>query len=1106
MTELDRVAPGAQGNDSAPRTIRVACLLMQRNERDLLGPWMAYHSALFGSENLFVFDNGSTDYETRRVLSEFERRGVNVDYSHSTRYDFTQKGSIISSKIKSIDDGTFDFFFPLDCDEFLGVHDESRGTWASYEKIAEELALLRNDPKVLTIGYFLFNDPGESGRYLLFRNPQKCFFAAGACEYLDIGYHAGRAKTTSEQHQTSIAYFHYHNRPHKSYLYYAKQKMFGRLEDWSPSGMKKYIEGRGAGGHLVDRMLMSEDEYNAQFQLGSNRPFPVHGIVHFGGLAGKLSSLGWPITFSSALDRGPQWRPRSLAGQLLRALGRITRSLVESVPPNPCRLQHLSVSFGTGPIPSGFVQVGERSFYEPSKGFGWLSVTNLMERDRGFDDLEMRGFVLSFGTATFRAALVPGRYRLRLRCFDPLFGNHVTQLEIADQLVAIPEIRLKPYEAATLTIIFDISGDFVDLQFSSPLNNWIVNSLVLQPTEEEPSVKLDIAPMPANLWALPLPSDRSARGLIERWLGRSAVLQAPQQEPSPPTYLSTIARIVDYFAPLQDANGAIVDPHLGREVQYSTPCFAYAAALLARHAGRPDLVAAAARAMTWACECLATGRAADRHEDFFAAPIAYALPLLEGEVPSETSNGWRNTLQSYDPLKVYRHPMGGTGGDGSNWNCKALVGEYLLYKQDVRPGLDFVTVSLLAQGRMFNNEYGLYAEGPMVYDAFPRAWLGLMCAAGYEGRGSIELREALERAALASLLIQSPSGELPCGGRSSHHQWADALQCVTFELYASVFAMEGNNRLGGILRRAARRAHEGMLPWLRPTGEFSILKNRAAPIDRHGFEVYSAHSQYNLLAATALGFAYQSMSSLPIVEMPTPAETGDYALVLPPPFNKVVANCAGTYVLVCLKREREGTAGFLRVHFLAQSEQIGPSDALLAAAGHHLPGGERIDLAIGANWMEKDGSWRSLADLSSDAVSAEVQIKNEDSTLVAFDVVYRLSNSPVEILVEQYELRNGEVRIRYRFANRDGERSIAWPVLVNDGASSSDAVSSGRVLVAQRGTNWTEYEVSGCSDITLSQEHYPHRNGFMRVARAVVRPEEEPMLAIRGHHGVAPRE
>ena len=32
--------------------------------------------------------------------------------------------------------------------------------------------------------------------------------------------------------------------------------------------------------------------------------------------------------------------------------------------------------------------------------------------------------------------------------------------------------------------------------------------------------------------------------------------------------------------------------------------------------------------------------------------------------------------------------------------------------------------------------------------------------------------------------MQSPNGELPTGGRSAQHQWNEAQQCVSYEIWA----------------------------------------------------------------------------------------------------------------------------------------------------------------------------------------------------------------------------------------------------------------------------------------------------------------------------------
>ena len=45
-----------------------------------------------------------------------------------------------------------------------------------------------------------------------------------------------------------------------------------------------------------------------------------------------------------------------------------------------------------------------------------------------------------------------------------------------------------------------------------------------------------------------------------------------------------------YFRKHQDEKGRIIDPFVKKEIQYSTPCFAWAAAVLIQSGKEPDLV------------------------------------------------------------------------------------------------------------------------------------------------------------------------------------------------------------------------------------------------------------------------------------------------------------------------------------------------------------------------------------------------------------------------------------------------------------------------------------------------------------------------------------
>ena len=88
----------------------------------------------------------------------------------------------------------------------------------------------------------------------------------------------------------------------------------------------------------------------------------------------------------------------------------------------------------------------------------------------------------------------------------------------------------------------------------------------------------------------------------------------------------------------------------------------------------------------------------------------------------------------------------------------------------------------------------------MAYDHFPRLWAGDLIARGYRGPYCRELTETLRRASVTSLFLQSPSGELPAGGRSAHHQWNEAEQCVTYEIYSARALRDGDNELAVLLQ------------------------------------------------------------------------------------------------------------------------------------------------------------------------------------------------------------------------------------------------------------------------------------------------------------------
>jgi hypothetical protein len=287
-------------------------------------------------------------------------------------------------------------------------------------------------------------------------------------------------------------------------------------------------------------------------------------------------------------------------------------------------------------------------------------------------------------------------------------------------------------------------------------------------------------------------------------------------------YLTLIAGEIDFWKTQQDTEtGAIIDPYRKAEFQYSTPAFAHAASALVAYANRGDLVESTAKALDWSCRTLADRKAATGHEDFFSPMIAHAIRLLKPLVPSDRSAGWENDIRRFDPFTTYRVAPG-----GNNWNLVAACGEAFFQAMGLRDAENgFVEASFAGQGKTFGTPYGLYLEGPMAYDHFPRLWIADLVARGYDGPYSPEMAEMMRRAAITSLFLQSSTGELPAGGRSAHHQWNEAEQCVTFEIYAAEARKAGDEDLAAYFKRAAHLALGEMRRWVRPSGEMQIVKN-----------------------------------------------------------------------------------------------------------------------------------------------------------------------------------------------------------------------------------------------------------------------------------------
>ena len=754
----------------------------------------------------------------------------------------------------------------------------------------------------------------------------------------------------------------------------------------------------------------------------------------------------------------------------------------------------LRFQFGADDAGNGWIAIGADRMFDPGTGYGWVT-GNPRPMERPNAEPYAQHLVLSRAPAEFAVAVKPGRYRCTFLAGDPKGAPRAIDIAIRGQETQVPTARTEGQTFLSVTIpVIAIDGRLA-IRFSSPDAIWAVCQLVIAPAEPSEHVEAGITRFLDNRWNLPPETGNGPAAMLARWFEETGELPPPDETSlTGQDYLQVITGCVDFFLQHQDETGAIIDPYKKVEFQYATPCFAYVAALLAAHAGRAGLIAPAIAAFAHAAKALASRTAADGHEDFYPAPLAHAYRLLATVADPRALEAAAAPLKTFDPYRTYRKRPGGTKRSGANWNCKALAGHQMLIRLGLAEDTGYVTDSLLKQGWLFNNEFGLYAEGPMTYDAFPRAWLADMLAWGYDGAGRQELEEALVRGAITSLFMQSPTGDLPPGGRSSHHLWSDALQCVIFEWAAGGALSRNDQRLAGVFTRAARRALCAVLPWIRPSGELSIVKNRCDPAERHGFEVYSSHSQYNLLAMTALGFAFElSTDRAEVAEHWTPAEQGCFSLRIGSGIEKFFAACSGTQVEVAtMATPLQTPRGILRINMRNLPMQLPMSDGAPADPMFHLdnplPGG----VAMGLAWHDPDGNGQdllgrpvqSLAGLSGIKVIADVLEGDRGPDRLDAQIRYRIARGGLRTIEERIVVASGSVEVTWHPVGDADRVLLRWPLFAGDGQKEAQIDAGEDTITVGYDGGSVTFKPSGTGPVRISQTVYPFRNGFFRLAEA----------------------
>ncbi|MGQ8873687.1 glycosyl hydrolase [Paenibacillus sp. TSA_86.1] len=436
--------------------------------------------------------------------------------------------------------------------------------------------------------------------------------------------------------------------------------------------------------------------------------------------------------------------------------------------------------------------------------------------------------------------------------------------------------------------------------------------------------------------------------------------------------LALVQQIVNAYTKVQDMNGAIIDPYSGTERYYSTPAYAMAAAVLV-DAGHMELLDSASAALSQSIDAVVNGSAPDNHPDFFPVLMMRAYMLLAPHQPEQAAI-WAEALQTIHPESDYVFTMSKMNNANRmiNWNAIMISGEYLRWSEQLASeDTAWMDRYLEAYHLPRFTGLGLYQDGPLdrpncpfSYDIATRYHLEVMLDAGYEGKVADALREKMRHGAFSSLLMLSPLGEIPPRGRSSQHQWNEAAAAYVCSVHAKLALQAGDSVIAGAFARAANRCFEAVERWLMPDGRLKIVRNEYVPEKRHGYEIYTNHTCYNLWTAAALAHACLCDPEEDMTPSYLPSEIGNRVLRADGWFETILSSVPGQQIVLHTALNDPYTIpGLVRIQQAGLPGLIGPSAASHMQAGFtEFAEGVVRPLSYCPAWKTNDGVWHSLAE------------------------------------------------------------------------------------------------------------------------------------------------
>jgi len=579
-------------------------------------------------------------------------------------------------------------------------------------------------------------------------------------------------------------------------------------------------------------------------------------------------------------------------------------------------------------------------------------------------------------------------------------------------------------------------------------------------------------------------------------------------------YLDLAENIVSQAAEWVDDNGVVIDPVEGHDNRWrggTAARFACPAAVLVRERQRTDLAPLACRALTQLARGILTWAAAGADFpagvlDLTMKEIVVAYAILREHADPATVEVWRRALADFPADAAYTGAAKVAGGGRcTNYEASASVGEWLRFRHGLADERDWIERYLGFEMVHFT-EFGLYRDphDPMLYDLMVRQNLSELLHHGYHGPLRDRIEELLDRAGATTLLMLSPCGWAPFGGRSNALLHNEAMTAFICERQANREHARSRAHAAAAFKEAALRAARAAEPFAAQT-PLRFIKNLFDPSTRHGKDAnYGEYSNYALLAASLFArTALLTDDAIPTAASSPPSK--GCVANLWPAFHKTFAAAGAAHVEIDTRCQPGYDAtGLGRFHRAGAPPQLA-LPAPIAAAPKYIVHNAATDraVAIGPCWRTAAGDWQSLAQMSDEIEQVEFERLDAPPGQVAWRLAWFLASggarpNPVTSVRQEYRLAPDQLHIRAAATGLFTRFGFEIPCFTTAGGPEAETkISNTSLTVSYAGWVFAA-TVPDAASPTLAPEPRANRHALYRIARfETTRPAIEITLALR---------